>query len=314
MQSPEVSILIVTHNSRTVLPACLKSIAATTTIAHEIILVDNASTDGTPQLVRRQFPQASLTENRQNTGFAAANNQASRLARGRYLLLLNPDTVVHFGAIDRLVRYLDDNPQAGICAPRTHAVNGRIRYNCFAFETPWSFFWFGVAIGPLNRLRRRMLRSIDCDITANQPQMTEAVTGGAMLIRQALFESLDGFDERFFMYCEDGDLCLRAQQHGFLTILLPEATITHVGGSSTPQGTIRLNGMIGRHLLYSRYNYTRKYWGDSTMWGLRLAYGLVGAGFVLTSKLIRSPQQRTKLFQLGKLLYYTSPPQMKKNR
>jgi hypothetical protein len=308
MDTPELSILIVAYNSNTVLPACLASVNAGTTLAHEIIIVDNASSDGTAKLIRAHFPQVALIENRDNVGFAAAVNQAARLAQGRYLLLLNPDTLVHEAAVDRLASYLDGHPTVGICAPRVLDVNGRIRHNCFAFETPWSFFWFGVGVGPLRSVRGWMLRRTGWDIAADAPQEVEAVTGAAMLVRRELFERLGGLDERFFMYCEDGDFCLRAQQAGWKCMLVPSAGVTHLGGASTPQGSIHLNGMIGRHLVSSRYLYTQKYWGKRAMWALRWAYGIVGMLFLLVSRFIPNAAQRHQLTIVGRLLLCTPAP------
>jgi glycosyltransferase involved in cell wall biosynthesis len=112
MNAPELSILIVAYNSSIVLPACLDSVAAETNLAHEIIIVDNASSDGTPRLICTHFPQVTLIENQENVGFAAATNTACRLAQGLYLLLLNPDTLVNDRAIDHLVHFMDVRPTA----------------------------------------------------------------------------------------------------------------------------------------------------------------------------------------------------------
>jgi len=310
----KVSVLIVTYNSKAVLPGCLLSLEAATNIEHEVIIVDNASVDGTPDLVRRRFPAVNLIENRRNEGFAAATNRACREARGRCLLLLNPDTVVQSGAVERMVAILESRRDAGICAPRTLTADGRIRHNCLSFETPWSFFRFGVGVGPLQRLRRRVLRGGGWDLYADQPQMVEVASGAAMLVRRELFDRLGGLDERFFMYCEDEDFCLRARRIGWATMLVPGAVVTHYGGASTPDGTPRLNGMIGHHLLRSRYLYTRKHWGRKALWTLRLGYGLAGVGFVTASGAIKNPYHRMRLFQHGKLLLETPVPSSEMDR
>lgn len=305
MNAPEVSILIVAYNSSSLLSACLASVAAATTLAHEIIIVDNASMDGTANLVRTCFPQVALIENRVNVGFAVASNQASRLAQGRYLLLLNPDTVVHTGSIDRLVQFMDAYPAVGICAPRVLTTDGRIRPNCFAFETPWSFFWFGVGVGPLLQVRRWLLRTPRWNVAATTPQLVEAVTGAAMLVRRELFERLGGLDERFFMYCEDGDLCYRAWQQRRQIMLVPDAVVIHIRGASTPPDTPLLNGMIGAHLLHSRYRYTQKYWGRGAVVWLRLANAAAGVLFLLVSRLLTNQTNRVKLARAGRLLWAT---------
>ncbi len=304
---PDISILIVTHNSAAQISACLDSLARHTDTACKIILVDNASSDETLEQVSA-LPSICLLANRENTGFAVAINQASRLAEGRYLYLLNPDTVINDAAIDRLVGFLDTHPNVGICAPRILDATGRIRHNCFGFETPWSFFWFGVGAGPLRSVRGWMLRHDTWNIAADKPQLVEAITGAAMLVRRELFEELNGLDERFFMYCEDGDLCWRAQRVGWQAMLVPDAVVTHIGGASTPDRSALLNGMIGQHLLQSRYRYTEKYWGRLAAWGLRLAYSMAGSIFWLVSFLLTPTQARARLQQHGRQLLMTPLP------
>jgi GT2 family glycosyltransferase len=304
---PAVSVLFVTHNRAAQIGACLDSLARQTRLDHEVILVDNASGDATLAAVK-PFAGIRLLANKENIGFAAAINQASQMAHGRYLLLLNPDTVVHEGAIDRLAAHLDSHPAVGICAPRVLATDGCIRHNCFAVETPWSFFWFGVGIGPLHRVRGWMLRRNPWDITADAPQVVEAVTGAAMLVRRELFERIGGLDERFFMYCEDGDFCYRALWQGWKTMLVPDAVVTHIRGASTPQDTPLLNGMIGEHLLRSRYHYTRKYWGRGATWLLRWAYAAAGALFWLGGHWPLAGARVAKLQAYGRLLWATPIP------
>ena len=304
MLSPTVSVLIVTHNNAREIAACLDALAHQTRIAHEIIVVDNASVDTTVACMT-QAGGVQWIANGENLGFAAAVNQASRLAQGRDLLLLNPDTVVHDCAVDRLVAFLEAHPDVGIAAPRVLDAEGRIRYNCFAFETPWSMFWFGVGVGPLRRVRNRMLRRPAWDITAGTPQEVEAVTGAALLVRRELFERLGGLDERFFMYGEDGDFCLRARRAGWRVMLMPVAVVTHLGGASAPLDAPRLNGMIGGRLLESRYRYTQKYWGWPAVVALRLANAAAGALFLLVSRLLTDGAKRTNLARTGRLLWAT---------
>jgi GT2 family glycosyltransferase len=269
--------------------------------------VDNASTDATLAAIGR-FPNVRLIANEENTGFAAAVNQAGTLAQGRYLLLLNPDTIVHENAVERLVAYMDSQPGTGICAPRVLTPEGVIRYNCFAFETPWSFFCFGVGLGPLNASLRGISRHAGWNIESDRPQKVEAVTGAAMVVRRSLFESLGGLDERFFMYCEDGDFCLRARRAGADITLLPTAVVSHHGGASTAPGTERMNGMIGRHLLQSRYSYTRKYWGAAAAIGLRIANAIAGSLFSFGGCLPLSGGLRMKLRIQGRQLWATPIP------
>lgn len=305
MLSPTVSVLIVTHNSSREIGECLDALARGTAVPYEIVVVDNASDDSTAEFVA-QVVGVRHVANTRNLGFATAVNQAGQLAGGRYLLLLNPDTVVHVGAVDRLASFLDEHVTAGIAAPRLLNADGRIRHNCFAFETPWSMFWFGIGVGPLRRVRNLMLRHTGWNIEANHPQEVEAVTGAAMLVRRELFEHLGGLDERFFMYCEDGDFCRRAKRVGWRTLLVPEAVVTHIGGASSLPDTVLLNGMIGSHLLDSRYRYTEKYWGRPAVMILRLANAAAGLLFLLASRLFGDGDTRARLVRHGRLLWATS--------
>lgn len=212
----DVSILIISYNTRELTLACLESVYAQTAgVSFEVIVVDNASIDGSAAAVAERFPQCRLVALEKNVGFAGGNNLAAKHATGRYLLLLNPDTVVLENAAGRAVRFADEHADAGIVGGRTFFGDGSLNRNsCHGAPTPWSLFCMGTGLSSLLRRsgwfnpeglgswKRDSVRSVD------------AVTGCFLLIRRELWEKLGGFDESFFMYGEDTDLCQRAWRAG----------------------------------------------------------------------------------------------------
>lgn len=231
--APEVSVIVVSYNTRAMTLDCLRSLAAETTIPHETIVVDNASTDGSAAAIAAAFPAVRLIASPENHGFAKANNIAARAARGRYLLLLNPDTVVLDRALDRLLAFAERTPQAGIWGGRTLYADGTLNpTSCFARMTLWSVF---CRVTGLNGLFRSS-RLFNSEFYGTWPRDTEAevdiVTGCLLLIRRDTWDRLGGFDDVFVMYGEEVDLCLRARAIGLRPRVTPEATIIHHGGAS----------------------------------------------------------------------------------
>lgn len=230
----DVSIIVVSYNTRDLTVAALRSVIdETRSTAYEIIVVDNASSDGSATAIAEAFPQVRLMALDENIGFAAANNRASATARGKYLLLLNPDTVVLDRAIDRLVSFARCEPKAQIWGGRTVFADGSLNASCcWGRMTLWSLFCRATGLtGVFPRLslfnseaygawRRDSVRAVDI------------VSGCFLLIRADLWKDLGGFSPIFFMYGEEADLCLRARAAGAYPILTPEATIVHLGGAS----------------------------------------------------------------------------------
>jgi GT2 family glycosyltransferase len=212
---------------------CLRSLAAQTRTPYQLIVVDNASGDGSADAIRAGFPHAELVESPVNHGFAGANNLAALNAKGEYLLLLNPDTVVLDRAVDRLLDFARARPDAGIWGGRTVFADGRLNpASCWRRMTLWNIFcrtsgltglfpnsavFNGEAYGGWDRMTERAV---------------DIVSGCFFLIRRADWERLGGFDPRFHMYGEEADLCLRAQGLGLRPRITPEACIVHHGGAS----------------------------------------------------------------------------------
>ena len=227
-----ISILIVSWNTRELLRDCLRSIQQTIPQElHQTIVVDNASSDGSAEMVARDFPWVELLRNDENLGFGRANNQAFAHARGEALLLLNPDTILHPQAVTRLVDLLKQQPRAGAAGPRILNPDGTLQVSIYPSPTllreTWRLFHLDRLL-PLSQYSRRKL-------AARQPTPVDVLMGACMLIRRDIIDQIGLFDEQFFVYSEEVDLCRRIQQAGWQLVWLPDAEVTHFGGQSTRQ-------------------------------------------------------------------------------
>lgn len=238
-ETPRLSVLMVSYNTRALTLRALETLfAATRGVSFEVILVDNASADGSADAIAAAFPQVRLIRSAENLGFARANNLAAEDAHGEWLLLLNPDTETYEGSIAKLVAFGGANPKGGIYGGRTVFPDGSLNIaSCWNRPTPWSLFCkvFGLStILPRNPVfdtesiggwKRDTVRHVDI------------VVGCFLLLRKSLWQQLRGFDPDFFMYGEDADLCLRARTLGYRPMVTPDATIMHLVGASS--GTSR---------------------------------------------------------------------------
>jgi hypothetical protein len=233
---PRLSIVIVTYNSSREIGVALRSITEPAPVTpHDILIVDNASTDGTPGLVRGQWPHVRLIESATNLGFAAANNRAIQASSSELVLLLNPDTRVPAGAIDRLVAHLDARPDVAIVGPRIVDGQGRAELS------------FGAMISPLAELRQKVLvvgndRGFTPIVSAvdrmtRQTGEVDWVSGACLLSRRSDLESVGLLDERFFLYTEDVDLCASIRARGRKVLFAADVEIEHMRGRSAGRTT-----------------------------------------------------------------------------
>jgi GT2 family glycosyltransferase len=218
----EISIIIVSFNAGADLARCLESLRATPPrAAHEIVVVDNHSTDGSADAVRR-WPGVRLIENETNVGFARANNIGIRASGGANILLLNSDTIVPPGAIDRLLGFLLEHPDAAVVGPRLVDANGRAELS------------FGSTIGPFNELRQqlRTRRQALVDRATRRPHAPGWVSGACLLVRRADADAVGLLDERYFMYAEDVDFCAAIRARGRRVLFTPDVEVVHLRGRS----------------------------------------------------------------------------------
>lgn len=232
--APDLSIVIVSWNTCGLLEACLQSVFTeieTASLAAEVFVVDNASTDQSVEMVRQRFPAVTLLENQHNPGFAQANNQALALARGRYSLLLNPDTVVLPAGLGALVRFMDDHPQAGAAGARLLNPDGTLQFSCspeptLARET-WRLFH-------LDNVKPQGVYAMH-EWSTDEPRPVDVVQGAAMIVRSAVLRQVGLLDDSYFMYSEEVDWCTRIRRAGWQIFWAPEARIVHYGGQSSRQ-------------------------------------------------------------------------------
>jgi GT2 family glycosyltransferase len=225
-----LSIIIVSFNARRDLERCLASLhEARPLAAHEIIVVDNASTDGSRAAVAR-WPAVRLIELERNVGFAAANNVGIRASRGVNLLLLNSDTIVPARAIDKLLRELDEHPEAAVVGPKLVDTHGRPEVSFGRMMTPWNELRQKRLVAGLAREDGTILRQVDA--MTRLEQWPDWVSGACLLVRRADAEAVGLLDERYFMYTEDVDFCAAIRRRGRRILFTPRVEITHLRGRS----------------------------------------------------------------------------------
>jgi hypothetical protein len=232
----DVSTVIINWNTRDVLRDCLASVYANTkNIAFEVIVVDNASSDGSVDMVRSEFLQVELIVNVENRGFAAANNQAIAVAKGRYVLLLNSDTVILDGALDKMVAFADSHPEAGIVTCRVLNGDRKLQPTCFMFPSVLNMFLWAAYLSRLFPTSRFFGRERMTWWNRDDVREVDVATGCFMLVRCIAIEKVGLLDERFFMYGEETDWCYRFGKTGWKILFTPDAEIVHLGGASTRQ-------------------------------------------------------------------------------
>jgi GT2 family glycosyltransferase/lipopolysaccharide/colanic/teichoic acid biosynthesis glycosyltransferase len=223
-----VSVIIVTYNSSGVIRACLSSLAPDVQSGlAEVIVVDNASADETPDLVRREFPWAKLIAGRDNLGYSKGVNVGIRDARARYLFILNPDTVVRRGTVAKLVEFMDSNPKAGIAGPKLVFQDGSVQPSCRRFYTFTVLVLRRTPAGKLFPNARPLREHLMLDFDHAATREVDWVLGAAMFVRREAVDSVGMMDERFFLYFEDVDWCYRMKQRGLNVYYVADAVVEH---------------------------------------------------------------------------------------
>jgi N-acetylglucosaminyl-diphospho-decaprenol L-rhamnosyltransferase len=263
-----LAIVVVTHNARDEVARMLDSLAtAPPSVPHEIVIVDNASTDGAPELVRSRFPQIRVIEAGGNLGFAKANNIAIRATASDLVLLLNPDTIVPSGAIDRLTARLDHFPGVAIIGPRIVDSDGHAELS------------IGGPVNPWREAARKTLLSLDArgyafarrwiEGQTTREHDVEWVTGACLLVRRADADAVGLLDERYFLYLEDVDFCAAVRARGRRVLFSPVAQIVHLRGrSGVGEGGRARAAWHQSHLAYYRRH--APFWAPVLAWYQRL--------------------------------------------
>ncbi len=280
----DLSIVIVSWNVRALLRRCLQSVLAEAKPGPddgvfqlgdwkvEILIVDNASADGSIEMVRSQFPHVHLIANGENRGFTAANNQGLSRARGRYLLLLNPDTEVVGDALATMIRYVEANAEIGALGAKLLYPDGSIQSSRRRFPTLSTALVESTVVQEWWKDNRILHRYYMTDTGDDEIQRVDWVVGACLLVRRQAYEQVGGLDEGFFMYSEELDWCRRIKAAGWEVVYLPTATVMHHEGKSSEQV------VPARHIYFqsSKVRYFRKHHGafqaEALRWFLLLTY------------------------------------------
>lgn len=282
---------IVTYHARDLLRDCLQSLYQNTQARFEVIVVDNASGDGVVEMLRQEYPEICLVENQGNDGYTRPMNQALRLGGGRYLLQLNPDTLVLPGAIDRLVAFMDEHPEAGICGPKVLNRDLSLQKPCRRGEPrPWAVLTYFLGLSALFPHSRLFSQYLVTYLDEDQTNAVDGVAGSCMLLRRDLIDQIGYLDERFFAYQEDADICFRARQAGWKVYYMPAAQIIHYGslGGSRVQPFRSIFEWHRSYFIYYRLHLAKDYfflfnWLYYLAMGVKLLWAL-GINYFRTEK------------------------------
>ena len=257
----QLTVIIVSWNTLEFLERCLRSIPERFREAPiETIVIDNASTDGSPEMVHERFPSVRLVRNSDNVGFAAANNQGLVQSTGRYVLLLNSDAEVTGEAIEKLVAFLDQHQGAGAAGPQLVYPDGSLQFSHARFpglvEQLMLAFGFG----------RFILPDESSLADETDPRQVDYVAGACLLLRADAYRRIGGLDERFFMYSEETDWCYRLRDAGWEVWFVPSAEVTHVRGGSTRRVPTEMLAQLYR----GRVLFARKHHGSAYAFAMKL--------------------------------------------
>ena len=243
----DLSVILVNYKMRDALLACMQSVADDAKgLVTEVVVVDNASGDGSRQAVAQRFPGARYIANPDNRGYARAVNQGLAATSGRYALIMNPDCDVKPGAIGALVRALDERPERAVAGPKILDGDGRLQYSCRAFPEPSTIFFnrysLLTVLFPRNRYSQRYLM-LDWDHASARE--VDWLSGACMMVRREAVERVGGMDEHFFMFNEDVDWCRRFKLAGWTVLYEPAAVVVHHVGASRSKVATKV--IVERH-------------------------------------------------------------------
>jgi N-acetylglucosaminyl-diphospho-decaprenol L-rhamnosyltransferase len=294
MSEPDVSIVVVSYNVRDLLAQCLESVIfpqpsmigtgapskSKVPLEIETFVIDNASTDGSTAMVRERFPSVQLFENAENRGFAAANNQAFVAARGRYIWMLNPDTIVRRQALETLVGFMDRHPHAGACGGKLLYADGSLQHSAFGFPTLAQIFFDFYPLHPRltdSRLNGRYPRKW---YARGAPFQIDHPLGADLMIRREMAKQVGWLDDKFFIYCEEIDWCIRIKRADWQIWCVPLAEIVHLEAQSTRQ----FRDAMFVELWRARIRLFEKHYSRAFRWA---AWQIVRAGLANEMRLAR---------------------------
>ncbi|HEV2397914.1 MAG TPA: glycosyltransferase family 2 protein [Candidatus Sulfotelmatobacter sp.] len=262
----DISVVIVAWNAKRYLEMCLDSlIAAPPRRSMEIIVVDNASADGTAEMVKEKFPQVTLIRSEENLGFSKGNNVGIRQARGQYIALVNPDVVVFPGCMDALADFMDQNPKVGNAGPRVLNPDMTLQSSCRRFPTLWNNFCSATSLATKFKNSRFFAGEHMFYFPHDRTLPVDVLVGCFSFIRRQTFDEVGLLDENLFMYGDDVDWCRRCWEAGWQVVFYPGARAIHDRGKTTAPYPVRFAVAQQRSILY----YWSKHHSIFGVWGIR---------------------------------------------
>jgi len=236
----DLSIIIVNFNVKEFLQNLLNSIdKASSNISKEIIVIDNASDDGSVEVIKEKFPSVKLLENKINVGFGRANNQGLAIAKGKYILFINPDSIVSEDTLEKMISFFESHSDCGLAGCKILNSDGTLQLACRrSFPGPWTSFTKVTGLSNLFPRSKIFARYNLTYLDENKTYEVDAVSGSFMMIRKEVYEKTSGFDEQFFMYGEDLDLCYRVQKNNYKVFYVHDTQIIHYKGESTKRSNL----------------------------------------------------------------------------
>ena len=287
----KLAIIIVSWNTKSLLYACLESILFyPPDCSYEIWVVDNDSTDGSVEMVREQFPEVNLIASEVNWGFAGGNNLALRQVRADYILLLNPDTEVKPEALSALVAFMERQPEAGAAGSRLLNPDDTLQLSCHPMPTLSRELWRLLHLDKIKAYGRYKMHQWD----ETTPRAVDILQGASLLLRKPLLDKIGLFDETYFMYSEEVDLCRRIQLAGWQLYWVPQSQVVHYGGQSTRQVAAEMFlRLYEGKLLFFRKHYGR--FSGSLYKGILFITSLIRLSLTPLVWLEAPPQRETHL-------------------
>jgi O-antigen biosynthesis protein len=269
----DLSIIIVNYNVKEFLQNLLHSISKSSNkINREIIIVDNASNDGSVEFISEKFPEVNLIANTKNLGFSTANNIGMKQAKGKYILLLNPDTLVSEDTFEKMICFFEENPQVGLAGCRILNPDGTLQLACRrSFPGPWTSFCKVTGLSNLFPKSRLFAQYNLTYLDSDQTYEVDAISGSFMMFRKDVYEKIGGLDEKFFMYGEDLDFCYRAQKSGYKVFYVHSTQIIHYKGESTKK-----SGLDETKIFYNAMHlFVKKHLSGSFLVGVILQTAII---------------------------------------
>jgi GT2 family glycosyltransferase len=253
----DLSIIVVNYNTKDLLDNCLFSILQyAKKMNFEVIVIDNASQDSSITMLEEKYPLVKIIENNQNLGFAKANNQGLQIAHGQLILFLNPDTVVLPQALEKTIEFLKKTPDAGMAGCKILNPDGSLQYSCRSFPSFWNYFFESFFLYKLFPKNHRIGKFYMTNFSYDRVKEVDVVLGAFMMSKKETLDKVGYFDEDFFIYSEETDLCYRMKKHNKKVYFFPDAQIIHYGRASASLYPVRMFQQDHR----SRFLFMRKHY------------------------------------------------------